>query len=387
MKSKLLLVSICSVLGLALALTLACKAPATPAPVPTATVTVTAPAVTVTATPTPAATPTPTPKPTPTPTPTPAQLPKELIWTTSEVGSTAHAMAVGVSDLLMKRTPMKVTVRAVGGPAAWLPMFASDASDLGSMNFNDSLDAYRGLGGYKEATKGAGYDVRVIMGLRIGLSGPIVRADSKFSKIADLKGAKVASEFGGNLTFVQMTSAWLANGRLTYNDVTKVPVATGYGDDVKSGFLEGRIDMTLTTLGNAFAREINATKPIRHLSLDTSPEALAKSREFVIFEPYKATKGQAPGIVEDTYVMAVSINLFTRPSLSDDAVYAITKAIWQNFEELYPVHPDFKLMTRDIMVTTTATVPYHPGAIKFFKEVGVWNDNLEALQQKLLAKK
>lgn len=303
------------------------------------------------------------------------------------MGSTAYVMAVGVSDLLMKYTPMKITVRAVGGPATWLPLLTTDAADLGSMSWGDALDAYRGLGGYKEVTKGQGYDMRVIMGLRMSLNAPFVKADSKFYKVADLKGAKVASEFGGNLVFVQYMNAWLANGGLTYNDVIRVPVATGYGDDVKSGFLEGRIDTTLSTLGTAFVREIDATKAIRHLTLDTSPEALARSREFMIFEPYKATKGQAPGIIADTFVMGGPVNLFTRPNLSNDAVYAVTKAIWENFEGLYPVHPDFKLMTRETILTTTATTPYHPGAIKFYKEKGVWNDALEALQQKLLAKK
>ena len=63
---------------------------------------------------------------------------------------------------------------------------------------------------------------------------------------------------------------------------------------------------------------------------------------------------------------------------------AALKAIWENTDKLAPIHPLFKEWTRERAVDHEVTIPYHPGAVRFYKERKVWTAEMDAVQQKLL---
>ena len=63
---------------------------------------------------------------------------------------------------------------------------------------------------------------------------------------------------------------------------------------------------------------------------------------------------------------------------------SLLKVLWDNNDELRKVSARMRDWTRDRMVSGQAAVPYHPGAIKFYHEKGVWGGEMEKLQQQLL---
>jgi hypothetical protein len=65
-------------------------------------------------------------------------------------------------------------------------------------------------------------------------------------------------------------------------------------------------------------------------------------------------------------------------TLSDRAVTALVKAWWDNLAELQTIHPLFKQWTKENQAITNFTIPYHPGAVKFYKDVGVWTAKHDA---------
>ena len=69
--------------------------------------------------------------------------------------------------------------------------------------------------------------------------------------------------------------------------------------------------------------------------------------------------------------------------LSDEAAYEVVKALWEYNQELGDAYPALKSWRRERMVSKNAFIPYHPGAIKFFKEKQLWSKEMEALQTKL----
>jgi TRAP-type uncharacterized transport system substrate-binding protein len=70
--------------------------------------------------------------------------------------------------------------------------------------------------------------------------------------------------------------------------------------------------------------------------------------------------------------------------MPDEVAYTLVKAWWDHFKDLEPIHPQFRGWIPGIYVNKLATVPYHPGAIKFFKERGAWTSEHDKMQEKLL---
>ena len=105
-----------------------------------------------------------------------------------------------------------------------------------------------------------------------------------------------------------------------------------------------------------------------------------------VFPGYYAimAKPTVPGITKDTMVMGKDITLVTAESLPDDVAYAITKALWDHYKELGPIHPTLKLWTNNRFASLRAVVPYHAGSIRLYKEKGVWSKELEEHQNMLM---
>lgn len=75
--------------------------------------------------------------------------------------------------------------------------------------------------------------------------------------------------------------------------------------------------------------------------------------------------------------------LWTTAELNDDVAYNIVKTLIEYQEELASMHKDLKDWTLDTAVQPVL-VPYHPEAIKYYREKGVWSEQMEQEQQRLL---
>lgn len=325
--------------------------------------------------------------------PPPAEaLPEALTLGTNPIGSLYYAMGAGFAKVIGEHTPMKVEVLPQSA-TVWYPMLKTGEVNFGIAAASDASVAYAGKAIYEEATKGEGYrDLRIIMhGTPMKMS-MVVRGDSGIKTGQDLKGKRVNLEFGAHFSVRLNQLAMLANFGLTPADV-KPGVASSYVEGVRA-VIEGRADASEGSVGSAIIEELNATPHGAYfIPLDSSPEAVERMRhieEYHLYVPeYYVTmvKAGPAGVDEDKYMFAYPIAMVCGQSFSEEAVYNIVKAIWENYEELAPIHPRLKDWTPDRYVTIHGSIPYHRGAIRWYKEVGVWTSEMEEHQQKLLAKK
>jgi hypothetical protein len=314
------------------------------------------------------------------------KLPKTISIGTHSIGSFFHATGVAAAKTITDHTSMKALVKPMAGPVAWYPYMEREDIDLGVLNMWDAEKGYLGESMYERLSDKKGFSVRLICTTVPNAIGLVVVKDSPIKSISDLKGKKVSGNFPTPSLQLQ-TEALLANANLTWKDIVPIP-ANSPAEGVKM-VTEGRSDSSGTvTLGTPAIEELNAKKGARYLPLNPSNEAAAKMKK--IFPGYmvKVQPGHGnTGIEKEQYLWGYDIYLIAGEKLSEEAAYTITKALWENYKEFGGVHKLLTNWTPQNFVSKEALIPYHLGAIKFYKEKGAWSADMDKIQKDLLAKK
>lgn len=301
---------------------------------------------------------------------TSAELPRTAAIGTHPAGTFAHVMGTTLAAMGSKATPISVKVQSYNGPNAWMSLLQNGELEFGVISSFDSYMAMTGTGNYGKASPA----IRVVSGgVFPFFVGIFVHDRSEIKELKDLKGKRIAWDYGGHASNQTWQNAMLEIAGIKPNEVIQVRVSSIL--DATRGVTEGRVDATTAGVGIALNEEANAAEPIRFLSLpnnDIARNILAKMGAAV------AKSTPAAGIKGETNLISYPLQLVSSTLVSERAIYTLVKAWWENISELQPKHPLLKRWTKETQAITNFTIPYHPGAIKFYKEVGVWTAKHEA---------
>lgn len=313
--------------------------------------------------------------------------PKVLSLGTHAVGSLVNTVGTGLATELSKTMGIEVKTVPLTGPQEWLPMINTGEMDLGVMNNWDSEQGWLGGATYAKPSDGKGFPISLLATGGTTLIGVLVPNDSDIKTGADLKGKRFAGIITGSAGITAQEDAFLANYGLTRDDVTEISVPSIAA--AATAVIEGKADATGVALGMANIQELEAAKGARFLSLDASPEAVKRTNE-----KYQGSMVQASPAPKNVGVRQPNTNFWSynmyfvgRNNLSEETAYNIVKNLWENNKELTAINKNMASWTTDQFAVQDNTIPYHPGAIKFYKEKGVWTDAMDKHQQELLAKK
>jgi TRAP transporter TAXI family solute receptor len=297
-------------------------------------------------------------------------LPRSVAIGTNPAGTGAHAIASALAAVASKATSVSAKVQPYNGPNAWMPLLESGEIEFGIINILDSHMAATGTGNYKKAYP----MIRVVAGgVHPFTAGLIVRDKSEIKSLADLKGKRVAWDYGGHAINQTWQLAYLEAGGLKPGDVQQVRVSN-LNDGVRA-VPEGKVDAAFTAVGIGVVEEANAMEPVRFIGLPNDANS-AK-----ILSRYGASvvkSGQAAGIKGDTFVIGYPLQLVSATHVNDRTVETLLRAWWDNHAELQTMHPLLKKWTKEGQALTNFTVPYHSGAVKFYKSMKVWGSQQEA---------
>jgi uncharacterized protein len=292
-------------------------------------------------------------------------LPRTAAIGTNPAGTGAHAIASALAAVASKATPIAAKVQPYNGPNAWMPLLENGEIEMGIINILDSHMAATGTGNYKAAYP----SVRVISGGVFPFTaGLIVRDKSDVKQISDLKGKRVAWDYGGHAINQTWQNAVMEAGGVKPSDVSQVKVSN-LNDGVRN-VPEGKVDAAFTAVGIGVVEEANAMEPIRFLSM---PHSDAASKILGRYGASVVKSDAGTGIKGDTFVIGYPLQLVSSAKVSDKAIATLLKAWWDNLAELQTIHPLLKRWTKETQALTNFTVPYHSGAVKFYKEVGIWS--------------
>lgn len=315
------------------------------------------------------------------------QLPRVVTIGSNPPGSAFYSVASGLSKVVTDAGPFQMSVQPHSGSSSFLPLLNTSEMDFGVVNAVEVLLSYYGptrlkIGGPNPFEHNP--NIRLVMRgapLRVGL---LVRKNAPFKSLQDIKGKRVTGEYPAQLAVWYNMYGLLASGALKWSDVKVIPVP-GVNEGVDA-LVQGRADVASNALNAAKIREADAAVGVRHLSADCSPEGQARVRKVLPGYQMGIVKaGSALAVIEDACVGAFDIYLSTGASEPDQVVASALKAIWENVEKLAPQHPILTEWTRERAVDADVTIPYHPAAVQFYKERGLWPAKMDDVQRKLLA--
>ncbi len=314
------------------------------------------------------------------------QLPKSVGVGSNPPGSLFYSLASGLAKVISEASPMQAQVQPYAGTSTFVPLLDSGELDFGVVNAVDMGMVYQGqrlkIGGRNPFPHVA--SSRLIMRGSPLRSSLIVRKDSPIKNIGDVKGKRVTGEYPAQLAVWYNVFGSLSNGGLTWNDVKVVPVpAVNEGVDA---LVQGRADVTTHAIGTAKVKEADAAVGIRYISLDCSKQGEARIKKAVPGYYLSVVKaGSSTGIVEDTCAYTYDIYLVGHKALPDAVVRNVLQAIWVNIEKLPQFHPGFGEWTKSRAVDSEVTIPYHPAAVRYYKDSGAWPAKMDEVQKRLLA--
>jgi hypothetical protein len=259
---------------------------------------------------------------------------------------------------------IKVTAESSGASVANANLIAAKNTDFAILQNDIAFHAYNGKEGM--------FDEPVKNLLGCAALYPehiqcIVRKGSGIESVADLKGKRVAvGPIGSGTTenVKQIIGAW----DMTLDDFQAEQLQARQASDYLK---DGRLDAAFFTVavGAAAIKDIATVVDIEVLDI-TGPNAQKLLDEFPFYTQQPVPAGSYPGVDEEATTISVMAILAARQDLEDDIVYKIMKAMYENLDKIHGAHAKFKDISVD-QAMNGMTIPLHPGAEKYLKEVGV----------------
>jgi TRAP transporter TAXI family solute receptor len=258
---------------------------------------------------------------------------------------------------------MNVTAQATGASVENLKLISQKEAELAIVQ-NDMTDyAYNGTEAFKDAKV---ENVRVIGNLYPEVIQIVASADSGINTIEDIKGKKFSVGAPGSGVEANARQLLDVLG-MTYNDFSANYLSFAESaDSLKDNHIDGF--MFVSGVPNAAIQDTATTSSLKFVSIpdDVINELTTKYPFFVeIIIPAGTYKGQDA----DVKTVAVTATLIVGAEVSEQVVYDLTKALFENQPELATAHAKGAELSLESAVKGVS-VPFHPGAEKYYKEVG-----------------
>jgi TRAP transporter TAXI family solute receptor len=262
---------------------------------------------------------------------------------------------------------IRCTVESTGGSVFNVNAIMAGDLEFGVVQSDRQYQATKGLAEWKE--KGPQEDLCAVFSIHPESVTLVAAVEADVKDIRDLKGKRVNIGNPGSGQRQNSIDALQAVGLNYETDLTAENVKAAEAPGLLQ---DGRIDAFFYTVGHpsgAFKEATAGARKVRFVSITGVDELLEKNpyyaRSYVPIDVY-------PGAENDSNVetFGVKATFVTSVKVPDEIVYAVTKEVFENFEEFKQLHPAYSVLTKEGMLEGLSA-PIHPGAMKYYKEAGM----------------
>lgn len=265
-----------------------------------------------------------------------------------------------------KKHKIRCSVESTGGSIFNLNVIRSGELDFGVVQSDWQFHAYNGSSKFKD--KGANKKLRAVFSIHSEPFTLMARKDSGITEFADLKGKRVnignpGSGQRGNMELLMQKYGWSKSDFALASELK--------ASEQSRAICDNKIDAITYTVGhpNASIKEASTscdtvlvpiTGPIIDELISTTP----------YYAPTSIPGGMYRGSDKDTPTFGVKATLVTSTDVSEEVVYQLVKAVFENFDNFRKLHPAFSHLKKANMLLGNSA-PLHPGAVRYYKEKGL----------------
>lgn len=305
-------------------------------------------------------------------------LPDRVVVSTYGTGTGTYADVAAMAEAVTKATGTQFRIIGSDTGIGRLTPLREEQADFARTG-EEYIYAFEGQTEYANEDWGP-QDLQVVWS-PLTTIGFVVREDSDIESFADLEGKRVPLIIA-NASAQAKFEAVLAHGGLTWDDV--VPVEMGYSDQF-GAFQDDQVDVIGAAVAGPAFQELSSAVDFRWLPFDDSEEAMAGLHS--VSPSYDVQEfSDAPELEEGETAEGLfySLPVVAYGDADEEKVYAMVKAIVENFDDFKDVTETAPLWGLDRAWTAPREVPFHAGVVRYLEEEGLWTEEAAARNEELL---
>ncbi|MDO5032885.1 TAXI family TRAP transporter solute-binding subunit [Corynebacterium sp.] len=274
-----------------------------------------------------------------------------------------YQIGAAMSQVLKDTLGADTSVQATGASVENIQLLTDGGAEVAFAMGDATRQAIEGTGPF-EGKEGISA-LTAITALYPNFVQIVTTEKSGITSVADLKGKRVG--VGDQNSGVELNAQMILEAHdLSYDDIDEGFLS--YADSIDQ-MKNGQIDAAFVTSGlpNSSVMDLATTEDV--IIVPIEGEGMAKLREKYPFFNEDVIPGGTYDEAEDVPTASIMNQLLVSPDLSDDQVYEITKALFENLDAIQASHNAAKKITLDSVDEGLAT-ELHPGARKYFEEQG-----------------
>jgi hypothetical protein len=269
-----------------------------------------------------------------------------------------------------KKHGVRCLVESTAGSVHNINTIRAGELDMGIAQSDWQYHAYHGSGEKSFIEAGPFKDLRAVFSVHGEPVTIIARADSGIKHVDDLVGKRVNIGNPGSGTEATWNLMWETMGHA--DGKADLGIAAQLKSvETPQALCDNKIDALFFLVGHPNGLSKEATTTCDAVMVEVTGPAVDKLVEDTPFYRYATIPGgMYRGYPNDTKAFGVGATVVSSTRTSENTVYVVTKAVFDNFDAFKKLHPAFANLKESEMIKDALSAPIHPGAMKYYKERG-----------------
>lgn len=296
--------------------------------------------------------------------------PPILVIGTGNTGGVFFPYGGGIARVLTASLQgAQVSAEETGGSVDNMKLVLAGDADLGLSTVDSAYDAIKGQGAYQDTGPIPACTLAVLYNSFVHV---VALEGSGINTVEDMKGKRISVGSAGSSTEGAADRVLEAAGLDPRADVTRENLSVS---DSVAAMKDGKIDGFFWIGGlptSAVTDLVNTPNiTVKFIPAATYVEAM-REKYGPVYTEFALPAGTYAGIDQDVPGIGIGNILFANANMNEQLAYDIVKTLFDNLDDVQQSHPEAEKLSLET-ATTGSSIPFHPGAIRFYQERGVYN--------------